>query len=498
MFKSLKATLKHSIIYGLGNISSKLVGFILLPLYTQYLTIDEYGVLAILEVTSQILVSVFSFNISTAMLRWCAETSNLEQQKKIVFTTLISTSVISILLSVMVLPFTSELSKLFFGSNKFSHYIILLFLTSSLGIHNLFPLTLMRLREKSSLFAILNSVKFALTLLLNIYFISYLNMGVEGILISLLIGQLFLSLISIPLVKQNIVLNFQFSILKEMISYGLPLVFTTVFSLLLTMSDRFVIKYFNGDASVGIYSLGYKIASVSNVIILQSFQLGFLPIAYKKVGSADSQRFFSKTLTYYTFILILVGLGISFFSKELIEILAKKQEYWESYSVIPIISLAFVLKGIQYIYSLSFHYSKRTSYNAAIVIISSLLNVALNIVLVDEFGYIGAAYAILIATLFMMWLSYHYGQKVYYINYETKKLYLLIILGILFYLISILLNDLNIYLSLFTKLLLFCAFPFVLLPFNFYEVVELKRINQGWHKWKNPFNWKNNFKKISQ
>ncbi|MCB9248557.1 MAG: oligosaccharide flippase family protein [Ignavibacteriales bacterium] len=144
------------------------------------------------------------------------------------------------------------------------------------------------------MFAILNSVKFALTLLLNIYFISYLNMGVEGILISLLIGQLFLSLISIPLVKQNIVLNFQFSILKEMISYGLPLVFTTVFSLLLTMSDRFVIKYFNGDASVGIYSLGYKIASVSNVIILQSFQLGFLPIAYKKVGSADSQRFFQK------------------------------------------------------------------------------------------------------------------------------------------------------------------------------------------------------------
>ncbi|MCB9248558.1 MAG: polysaccharide biosynthesis C-terminal domain-containing protein [Ignavibacteriales bacterium] len=120
---------------------------------------------------------------------------------------------------------------------------------------------------------------------------------------------------------------------------------------------------------------------------------------------------FSKTLTYYTFILILVGLGISFFSKELIEILAKKQEYWESYSVIPIISLAFVLKGIQYIYSLSFHYSKRTSYNAAIVIISSLLNVALNIVLVDEFSYIGAAYAILIATLFMMWLSYHYGQR---------------------------------------------------------------------------------------
>ncbi|MCB0752773.1 MAG: oligosaccharide flippase family protein, partial [Ignavibacteriae bacterium] len=356
MFNSLKATLKHSTIYGLGNISSKLVGFILLPLYTEYLTFDEYGILALLEITSQILVSIFSFNISTAMMRWVAEATDEDHQKTIVFTTLVSTTIISALLFVFILPFTNDLSYLFFSNVKFSNYIVLLFLTSSFGIHNLFPLTLMRLREKSSMFAILNTLKFALTLSLNYYFIAYPNMGVEGILISLLIGQLFLTLFSIPLVKANINLKFQLSILKEMFSYGFPLIFTTVFTLLLTMSDRFIIKYFYGDASVGIYSLGHKIASVINVLILQSFQLGFLPIAYKKVGAPDSQRFFAKTLTYYTFVLVISALAISLFSKELIVALAQKKEYWESYSVIPIITFAFVLRGIQYIYSLSFHY----------------------------------------------------------------------------------------------------------------------------------------------
>ena len=82
MFNSLKATLKHSTIYGLGNISSKLVGFILLPLYTEYLTVDEYGILALLEITSQILVSIFSFNISTAMMRWVAEATDEDAEEE--------------------------------------------------------------------------------------------------------------------------------------------------------------------------------------------------------------------------------------------------------------------------------------------------------------------------------------------------------------------------------------------------------------------------------
>ncbi len=482
MFKSLKTTLKHSVIYGLGNISSKLVGFLLLPLYTEHLTVDEYGILTILEISTQILVSIFSFNISTAMLRWVAETVDKDHQKTIVFTTLVSTTVISILLFLIAIPFTNELSTLFFGTNKFSNYIVLLFLTSSLGIHNLFPLTLMRLREKSVMFATLNTLMFTITLLLNFYFIAHLKMGVEGILISLLIGQIFLSLITIPLVKANINLKFQFSILKEMLSYGLPLVFTTVFALLLTMSDRFIIKYFHGDASVGIYSLGHKIASVINMLIIQSFQLGFLPIAYKKAGEPDSQRFFSKTLTYYTFVLIISALAISLFSKELIMVLAQKKEFWDSYSVIPIISFAFVLKGIQVTFSLSFHYSKKTSHNAVIVIIATVINFVLNVIFVQKYGYIGAAYAMLISIFVMMWLSYYYGQKVYYINYETKKLYILVCLGIVLYFISTLFNDLNIYLNLTAKFLLICLFPFILVPLKFYESVEISTIKKLFNK----------------
>jgi O-antigen/teichoic acid export membrane protein len=496
MFNSLKYTLKHSVIYGLGNISSKLIGFVLLPLYTKYLTVDEYGMLAILDITSQFLVSIFSLNIGTAMMRWSADTKDEVKQKTIIFTTLIATIAISIILLIIVLPFTDDLSYLFFSSDKFSDYILLLFITSSFGIYNLFPLTLMRLREKSSMFAILNTTRLVITLVFNVFFMAYINLGIDGILISLLIGQIFLSIATIPLIRRNIVFKFEFDILKDMIGYGLPLIFTTVFSLLLTMSDRFVIKYFYGDRSVGIYSLGNKIASVINILILQSFQLGFLPIAYKKLGSADAQRFFSKTLTYFTFFLIISALGISLFSKELLIVLAQKKDYLASFSVIPLISFGFVLRGIQYMFSLSFHYSKRTTYNAVIVIVSAVINIFLNIYLVQKFEFIGAAYAMLISTIIMVWLSYFYGQKVYHIDYEMKKLILLIVAGILTYLVSIYLSQFSFYLGILLKLILLILFPFILVPLKFYESAEIKRIKQSWTKWRNPFNWKENLKQI--
>jgi len=83
MSDSYLNTVKHTAIYGLDNISSKLVGFILLPPYTSYLTTSEYGILAIIEVSGQILIAIFALILPTAMLRWCAIEKEDKQQKSL-------------------------------------------------------------------------------------------------------------------------------------------------------------------------------------------------------------------------------------------------------------------------------------------------------------------------------------------------------------------------------------------------------------------------------
>lgn len=479
MFKSFKDTIKHSLIYGLGNISSKLIGFLLLPLYTDLLSISEYGILAILEIISQIIIGIFSLNISTAMMRWSSEVKDEIDKKSIIFTSLVSTIIISISLLLILVPLRNNFSLYFFDSAKFSNYFLLLFFTSSFGIYNLIPLTIMRLREQSPLFALLNTVKFAITLLLNFYFLGYKNMGIEGILLSQLIGQLFLIVFSLPITIRNLVFKFKLSILREMINYSVPLVFSTIFALAFTMSDRFIIKYFAGEASVGVYSLGHKIASIINMLILQSFQLGFLPIAYKKLGTKDEKQFLSKALTYYTLILVFSALSISLFGKELIELLSTNKDYWIAYSVIPIISFAFVLKGIQYTFALSFHYSKKTSYSAGIVIISGIISVTLNIFLVQQYGYIGAAYSMLISIFVMMVLSYHFGQKVYYIPFEKNRIIQVVLIGLIMYGLSLFINELNLMFRISIKVVLLISFVGLLPIFKIINDKEILSINRG-------------------
>jgi O-antigen/teichoic acid export membrane protein len=476
MFDSIKSTIKHSFIYGLGNISSKLVGFFLLPLYTNYLTTSDYGILAILEITTQIIVSLFSFNISTAMMRWSSETKNENEKKSIIFTSLISTIFISLAITIILIPFRNIFSFYFFDSAKFSNYFLLLILSSSFGIYNLIPLTIMRLRERSSLFAFLNTFKFTLTLLLNIYFLSYKQMGVEGILISQLIGQIFLTIFSIPITIKNIMPNFRFSILYEMLSYGIPLVFSTIFTLAFTIGDRFIIKYFSGEASVGLYSLGHKMASIINIFILQSFQLGFLPIAYKKLGTSDEKQFFSKMLTYYTFILVFSALLISLFGGELIKVLAKNKDYWAASAVIPIIAFSFVLKGIQYTFSLSFHYSKKTFFNAVIVILTAIINVVMNIVLIQKFNFLGAGYSMFLSMLFMMLISYFLGEKVYPIPYEINKIFFAVITGVCIYLASTLFTNYSIAVNIILKLFLLITFPTILIIGKFFDSNEIEKM----------------------
>ncbi len=77
MFADIKKTVKHTAVYSLGNISTKLVGFILLPLYTTHLSTEEYGVLAILQAIAQILIGVFGLSLPTAMMRWAAPEKDL-------------------------------------------------------------------------------------------------------------------------------------------------------------------------------------------------------------------------------------------------------------------------------------------------------------------------------------------------------------------------------------------------------------------------------------
>ncbi len=481
MKTQLKHVFKTSAIYSIGNLANKVIGFVLLPLYTDYLTTHDYGVLGILEATATILVAVLSFRIPTAMIRWCSDTENAEQQRSLVFTSFVSLFLLVLCVNALLQPFSENFSILFFEKTDFKLFFQLLFLSVGLEILGRIPLEFLRFEEKAFNFISVNLLKLMVMLSLNVYLIAWRGMGVEGILISQVVGHGLVLLVTSVYLISNFRYKFDLPALREMLRYGFPLIFSTLSAMLITLADRYILPYFHDYDDLGIYSLAYKIASVTNVFLITSFQLGFLPIAFKRHGEPDFKPFLNKVFVYFGLLLTTCTLFISFFSKEIIKTFSKDTAYWEAYGLVPIIGMVFILNGLEYLFTLGFHFTKKTKYHINIVLVGLIVNITLNLLLIPKYGAYGAAWATVATGIITVIYSYNLSQRFYKVDYELGKIYRLVLISIIFVLVLYAINDSELYIRFSLKILLLILFPVILWIIGFFDIKELEQLDK-WYK----------------
>lgn len=484
MLSKLKDTAKHTFIYSIGNLSTKIIGLLLLPLYTAKLSLLNYGRFTILETTSMFLTMVLGLRIVSSMMRWSAETEDRNEQGKILFNTYIILLLTAITVNIIFTPIKTWLSQAFFSSADYSHFFTVIFAIIGLEMVNQVPMNLFRFRGKPIVYSTFFASKLFIVLIFNIYFLVYAGIGVIGIFYSQLIANAIQMLCTIPILLKNFNYRFDLNLIKEMLGYSIPLIFSAISVQLLAIGDRYIIKYLLDYSQVGIYSLGYKISGVLNVFVVQAFALGFLPIAYKMQDSPDAAEFFQKVFKYFSMILVFGALGVSLFSKEILLVFAQKPEFYIAYKIVPLITIAFIFKGIQYMFLLGFHYVKKTKYVAYIVTIALFVNIGLNFMLIPKLGIWGAALTTVISSLLISVTSYYVSQKFYPVKYEIGKMFIVITVGITLYLISGLLTEANIYFGIGIKLVLCLAFPILLYIFKFYEKTELDKIRKVLNKFR--------------
>ncbi len=476
MLDQIKKTASHTLVYSLGNISTKIVGLLLLPLYTGKLSLLNYGRFTILEVTMTFLTMVLGLRITSAMMRWSAETNDKSEQGKILFNTYFILVINGVLINLIASPLKADLSNFFFDSTLYENFFIIIFAVVSLEILNQVPMNLFRFRGKPVIYSIIFVSKLTIVLLSNIFFLVYLDSGIIGIFYSQLIANVLVLFFTFPVLLRNFTYKYDFVLLKEMLVYSIPLIFSAISVQLLAIADRFIIKQLLDYTEVGIYSLGSKIAGVLNVFVVQAFALGFLPIAYKMLKDPNADIFYRKIFKYLVMILIFFALVLSLFSKEVLMIFARKPEYLEAYKIVPFLTIAFVFKGLQYMFMLGFHYVKKTKYIAYIVSSVLVVNIALNYLMIPVYGIWGAALATVVSSFLIASVSYFISEKFYPVKYEIGKMMLVFLVGITIYLSSVLFKFDNFYLQMIFKLFLCLTFPFLLYLLGFYEKTELQKI----------------------
>ena len=485
MLNRIKSTIKHSAIYGLGTVTTKLIGFVLLPLYTKHITVSEYGILGILEITILILSQVLVFGQPNAYMRFYDDKKYREIRKSTLFTQFLSLITIAVLLNIIGYFFSDKIASLFSNPEEYTIYFKLCFAVISLRILNTLFLSVLRIKEKSTLYAFASVLRILVILGLNIYFVAFVKIGIRGILYAYVIGNIAMTIALLPSMLSQMSAKFVPSTLKAAVSFGFPLIFTSLAGMLLNMGDRYILKLLTNYNEVGLYNLGYKVAGVLNVFLIQSFSLALLPMAYKIYRQKGDKRFYCKMQTYFVFVLCWAGLVLAIFGRELIRILALNPDYWIAYQVVPYIILAYIFGGAKYVASLGLYLKRKTKFIAYITIGAAVINIGLNFLLIPKYKMIGAAIATVIsfAVLFISTniISNHY----YKIPYENTKLLKMLLLAIILFIISTFTVQLHLLPRILSKIVIVISFPIILYPLNFYDKIELERIKQGWNKIRN-------------
>jgi len=492
MLDNIRSTVKNALIYGLGNISAKLVGFVLIPLFTKNFSTAEYGILGVVEITTQIFIVLFGISLYSAFFRWYWDKNYIRNQKSIFFTILVSIGIVSLMMIAGLWFVSEDLANFLLEDVKYAYLIRLMLITAGLEALAVIPATLMRLQEKSLLYSVANLIKLAFSLTLTVYFIAFLGKKVEGIYEAQIIGNIVYLLFLSQFIIKNIKFRFDLSILKKMLVFSLPLVASALSGLILNITDRYTLRFLTNMSEVGIYTLGFKVANIIKVFVVNSVMLAVSPLIFRMMDEPNNRRFYSKILTYTTYVVLPVILAVSIFGKEAIKVLSQKTDYWDAYKIIPILSFAILFGMMKDIAMTGLHLMKKTKTIAVIVFTMMSFNVLLCVGLVYFWQSYGASIAILITQILYFITILRFAQKQYHIPFEIRKIIKMIITIVALCLIAQLFNSFPLYLRLITKAVLIISFPFILYFWNFYEEIELERIKGAWDKWKNPLHWKRN------
>ncbi len=463
MFSDFKQAAKNTIIYSFGNIATKLIGVILIPVYTnpKYLSLDDFGVLGDIEIITQLLIAILGIALYQSLTRWYWEKNLLEKQKSITFTITVCIIAFSIFVYIPFHIFTDQISHLLLNSSEYSYLIRLMFYSALLQTIGIIPITLLKLQYKSTFYSLANILKLVVTLLFTIYFVVIEKRNVEGIFEAQIIGGVFLLIILSRFYIKNIEFALDFTQLKEMLKYSYPLVLASISGIMLSTFDRFGLTVMKGLDRAGIYSLGFKISNVIKIVVITSIQLAISPMIFKKMHDPDAKSFYKNSMNYIGYIVIFFAFVISIFSFEIIEIFTNNNAYYDAIFIIPILSYSLLFSALKDMAITGLSITKKTKVLGILITIVAIMNFTLNYFLIPIWDIYGASASTLFTQFVFFLIALYFAQKNYKIPYNFSKLTILFLFSAALVSICFILTNIlsdNIFLIKILSLILFVLF----------------------------------------
>ena len=392
--RSISDLAKHSSIYGLGQIINRFASVLILPLYTHYLSPADYGVIAILDLTTMILAMMIGAGMSQAVTRYHFEAKS-EEDRRVVWWT--GTLYVAAMASLVVAPMwlcREGLARLTLGQNVPQGATFYAFALGTLWCNTIDELldVYVRVKKWSGLYLVVSTGRLFLNMGLNVWFLVGMGLGVKGQLIGNLISSVVYGLVLLAIFRRaNGRVTIDSGLVRKLLIFGSPIIVQALLSILMHEADRFFLLAYVEMGDVGVYSLAYKIGQAVNALCLIPFASIWGVVLYEIAKQPDSKKQYAAVFSQFLNAILILMLGASLCARPLLPYLTT-DAFDGAVELLPIILLAFVFFSLHGQFNVPALLAKKTVTLVPPALAGVIVNLTLNAILVPKFGVVGAAW----------------------------------------------------------------------------------------------------------
>jgi O-antigen/teichoic acid export membrane protein len=414
----LKRLGRHSAIYGLGGLVSRILATLLLPLYTHYLPPGSYGRVEIVTAATAVLAIVLQLGISSAFFRFYFDAKEPAEKVTVIRTSFWFTMGMSTLGLVLGVVFASPVS----------HWLGLghdptLVRAGAVGLWaqtNYQQLTaLFRVEERSIQYAIASVANVLITVVAMVVFVAVFHWGAVGLVVGNFTGTLAVYAALVAYRTEQLGLEFDRELLRKMQHFGMPLVPSALALWTINFVDREFVAWYKSDAEVGVYSAAVKIAGVITFAMV-AFRTAWPAFAYSIEDERDAKRTYSFVLTYLLTFTSWLSLALGALAPWWVRLLTDPR-YQRAEKGIALLAFAGAVYAGYVVLAIGSGRARKTQLNWVVTGFGAVVNVGLNFWLVPAYGMVGAAISTAASYVALFFGMTWYAQSVYPVRYQWRR-----------------------------------------------------------------------------
>ena len=411
-FERLKSSpayklVRNSLLYGLGDLLQKFLSVLLIPIYTRYLDPSEYGVLALLGILTLVVSTLTLCGLTNGISRYFYYTDEENTTKsEVIWSPIFFVLLFTSFIVAALVFFAEPLSNLLFDTGAYRYLVVLTLVNILISNISSICRSVLIFEERVWATNTVNIVGVLVGIASGITLVVNLGRGIHGVVEASLIGSASMTVLSVFFSLRGYVPAFNAAILKKQLRFSLPLVASVFAFLFIDSSDRYLLKVYLPLSEVGLYNIGYQVGMIM-MLLVSGFSSAWPPYYHRNNQNGEGQQICAMVLSLYLPGAALFAVMISLSAPLALQLLTP-QSYHAAYTVVPWVTLSYMLKGPYIIFLMGILMKNKTSWQLYLEGTAAALNIGLNILLIPLIGREAAAittllsYAIMVGGVYFM------------------------------------------------------------------------------------------------